>query len=91
MALYIMYMAYRNCEIKLEDTIIEATSGNTGISFSAIGRALNHEVKIIMPNWLSKERIAIIESMGSEVILISKEQGGFLGSIRLARADGKGN
>jgi cysteine synthase A len=84
MALYIMYMAYRNCEIKPEDTIIEATSGNTGISFSAIGKALNHQVKIIMPNWLSKERIAIIESMGSEVILISKEQGGFLGSIRLS-------
>lgn len=84
MALYVMYQAYRNCKIKPGDTIIEATSGNTGISFSAIGKALGHPVKIIMPNWLSKERIAIIESMGAEIILISKEQGGFLGSIQLS-------
>ncbi|MNL07408.1 Cysteine synthase [compost metagenome] len=37
-----------------------------------------------MPNWLSKERIDIIRSMGAEVILISKEEGGFLGSIKLS-------
>jgi cysteine synthase A len=44
-----------------------------------------------MPNWLSKERIDIIKSMGAEVLLISKEQGGFLGSIKLSEelvADG---
>jgi cysteine synthase A len=84
MALYIMYHAYKNGDIKPGDTIIEATSGNTGIAFAAIGKALGHPVKIIMPNWLSKERIDIIKSMGAEVILISKEQGGFLGSIELA-------
>ncbi|WP_158994128.1 PLP-dependent cysteine synthase family protein [Mucilaginibacter sp. L196] len=85
MALYIMYQAYKNCMIKPSDTIIEATSGNTGIAFAAIGKALNHQVKIIIPNWLSKERIDIIESMGAEVILIGKEQGGFLGSIELSK------
>jgi cysteine synthase A len=84
MALYIIYQAYENCKIKPGDTNIEATSGNTGISFSAIGKALGHPVKIIMPNWLSKERMDIITSMGAEVILITKEQGGFLGSIKLA-------
>ncbi|OCX54372.1 cysteine synthase [Mucilaginibacter sp. PPCGB 2223] len=84
MALHIMYNAYKNGRIKPGDTIVEATSGNTGIAFAAIGKALGHPVKIIMPNWLSKERIDIIKSMGAEVILISKEQGGFLGSIRLA-------
>jgi cysteine synthase A len=84
MALHIMYQAYKNCQIKPGDTIIEATSGNTGIAFAAIGKALGHPVKIIMPNWLSKERVDIIRSLGAEVILISKEQGGFLGSIELA-------
>jgi cysteine synthase A len=84
MALYIMHQAYRHCKIKPGDSIIEATSGNTGIAFAAIGKALGHTVKIIMPNWLSKERIGIIESMGAEVILISKEEGGFLGSIKIA-------
>jgi cysteine synthase A len=84
MALYIMYQAYKHGNVKPGDTIIEATSGNTGISFAAIGKALGHPVKIIMPNWLSKERIDIIRSMGAEVILISKEQGGFKGSISLS-------
>lgn len=84
MALYILEKAYHDEQIKKADTIIEATSGNTGISFSAIGRALGHDVKIIMPDWLSKERIDIIKSLGAEVILISKEAGGFLGSIALS-------
>src|SRR5690606_34646380 len=64
--------------------IVEATSGNTGIAFSAIGRALGHPVKIIMPNWLSRERIDIIKSMGAEIVLVSKEEGGFLGSIKMS-------
>lgn len=84
MALYILEKAYQLGEIKPGDTIVEATSGNTGIAFSAIGKALGHNVKIIMPNWLSKERIDIIRSLGAEVILISKEEGGFLGSIALS-------
>jgi cysteine synthase A len=37
-----------------------------------------------MPNWLSQERIDIIRSMGAEIILVSKEEGGFLGSIKLS-------
>lgn len=84
MALYILYKAYMNCQIDPKDTIVEATSGNTGIAFSAIGKALGHQVKIIMPNWLSKERIDIIKSMGADIQLISKEEGGFLGSIKLS-------
>lgn len=84
MALYILNQAYIRGLIKESDTIVEATSGNTGISFSALGKALGHDVKIIMPNWLSRERIDIIRSMGADVILISKEQGGFLGSIALS-------
>jgi len=83
MALNILFEAYKNCAIKPGDTIIEATSGNTGIAFAAIGKALGHAVKIIMPNWLSKERIDIIESMGAEVVLVSREEGGFLGSIKI--------
>lgn len=92
MALYILQKAYGQGAIKPGDTIVEATSGNTGIAFSAIGKALGHEVKIIMPDWLSKERMAIIKSLGAEVITVSKEEGGFLGSIALSQkmaAEGK--
>ena len=83
MALYILQSAYERGEIKPNDTIAEATSGNTGIAFSSIGRALGHKVKIVMPNWMSKERVDIIKSLGAEIISVSKEEGGFLGSIRI--------
>lgn len=84
MALYIMEKAYNEGVIKKGDTIVEATSGNTGIAFSAIGKALGHKVRIVMPDWMSKERVDIIKSLGAEIIPISKAQGGFLGSIKLS-------
>ncbi|WP_224751196.1 PLP-dependent cysteine synthase family protein [Mucilaginibacter pankratovii] len=84
MALYIMYQAYKNNAVKASDVIVEATSGNTGIAFAAIGKALGHDVIIMMPDWLSKERQDIIKSLGAEVHLVSKVDGGFLGSIRLS-------
>lgn len=84
MALYILQKAYEEQKIKPGDLIVEATSGNTGISFAAIGKALGHEVTIIMPDWLSRERMDIIQSLGAEVLLVSREAGGFSGSIQLA-------
>lgn len=82
MALHILQKAYETGAIKPGDTIIEATSGNTGISFSAIGKALGHKVMIVMPDWMSKERVDIIRSLGAEIIPVSMAEGGFLGSIR---------
>lgn len=82
MALYILQKAYQSGEIKPGDTIVEATSGNTGIAFAAIGKALGHRVIIVMPDWMSIERKNIIRSLGAEIIPVSKEEGGFLGSIR---------
>jgi cysteine synthase A len=84
MAFYILKEAYRTGAIHPGDVIVEATSGNTGIAFSALGRLLGHKVSIIMPNWMSMERKMMIKSFGAEIIPISKEQGGFLGSIRLS-------
>jgi cysteine synthase A len=84
MALYILEKAYAEKSIKKGDTIVEATSGNTGIAFAAIGRALGHPVRIIMPDWMSRERVDIIRSLGAKIIPVSKEQGGFLGSIRIS-------
>ncbi|HKO81510.1 MAG TPA: cysteine synthase family protein [Chitinophagaceae bacterium] len=84
MALYILQKAYSLGKIKPGNRIVEASSGNTGISFSSIGRNLGHHVTIIMPDWLSKERTDIIRSLGAQVISISKEKGGFLGSIELS-------
>lgn len=64
--------------------IVEATSGNTGIAFSAFGRLCNHPVHIFMPNWMSAERISLMQSFGATLHLVSLEEGGFLGSIELA-------
>jgi len=84
MALYILQRAYYEGRIKLGDTIVEATSGNTGISFAALGRALGHPVTIFMPDWMSRERVDLIHSLGAKIVPVTRSQGGFLGSIRLA-------
>ncbi len=81
MALHIMQHAYATGQIKPGDTIVEATSGNTGIAFSAIGRALGHPVTIFMPDWMSQERIQLIRSLGAKVVPVSHEEGGFVGCI----------
>ena len=83
MALHVLHSAYRTGQIKPGHTIVEATSGNTGIAFAAIGRALGHPVVIYMPDWMSPERAALIRSFGAHIKSVSKEQGGFLGSIEL--------
>lgn len=62
--------------------IVEATSGNTGISFAAIGALTHHPVHIFMPDWASVERIRIMELFGANVYLVSKEEGGFREAIR---------
>jgi cysteine synthase A len=86
MAFYILRKAYQQGQIKPGDMIAEATSGNTGIAFAALGRALGHPVRIYMPDWMSQERVRLIQSFGAEIIPVSREQGGFLGSIQQTEA-----
>jgi cysteine synthase A len=83
MVFNIFQAAYADGTLRAGDLVVEATSGNTGISCAAIGRALGHPVQIFMPAWMSKERVLLIRSFGAEVELLSREQGGFLGSIAL--------
>jgi cysteine synthase A len=86
MALHILRGARESGKLAPGGLIVEATSGNTGISFCAVGRALGHPVTIFMPDWMSAERIALIKSFGATIRLVSKEEGGFLGSIAQAEA-----
>ena len=76
-AYYIIIKAKQTGELKDGMPIIEATSGNTGISLAALGKYYHHPVYIFMPDWVSKERVKIMESYQANVILISREQGGF--------------
>ena len=81
MALHILRKGYARGTLLPGGLIVEATSGNTGISFAAIGRALGHPVAIYMPDWMSEERIRLIESLGADIHLVSKDDGGFVCSI----------
>ena len=82
MALHILRKAYQSGALKPGQQIIEATSGNTGIAFAALGRALGHKVTIFMPDWMSQERKDLIRSFGADIVLVSSDEGGFLGSIK---------
>jgi len=84
MALHILRTATESGQLKPGAPIAEATSGNTGIAFAALGRALGHPVTIFMPDWMSQERKDLIRSFGAEIRLVSSEEGGFLGSIRMS-------
>ena len=84
LAYYIINEAYNIGSLKKGMPIIEATSGNTGISFAALGALYNHPVHIFMPDSASKERIDIMKMYGANVYLVSKENGGFKGAITMA-------
>ena len=68
--------------LKDNQPIVEATSGNTGISFAALGAYYNHPVHIFMPDWASVERVSIMKLYKAHVHLVSKEEGGFREAIR---------
>lgn len=84
MALHILKRAAVAGELGQNDRIVEATSGNTGISFAAVGRALGNPVTIFMPDWMSRERVDVIRSLGARIRPVTREEGGFLGSIEMA-------
>lgn len=84
MAFHILRSAYREDAIRKGDVIAEATSGNTGISFAALGHAFGNPVHVFMPDWMSNERISLIRSYGADVTLVGHDQGGFVGSIEMA-------
>ena len=84
-AYYIIKNAKERGELKEGMPIIEATSGNTGISIAALGTYYNHPVYIFMPDWASKERVELMKSFGANIILKSKEDGGFIRCVEEAK------
>lgn len=84
-AFYIINNAKKRGHLKDGMPIIEATSGNTGISLAALGSYYKHPVYIFMPDWVSKERRNLMKGYGAKVFLISKEDGGFIKCIDEAK------
>lgn len=90
-AYYIINKAKERGELKDKMPIVEATSGNTGISLAALGAYYNHPVYIYMPEWASIERVKIMKNYGAHVTLISKEDGGFKKCLEEAEKFAKEN
>ncbi len=68
MAYFILSWAKQRGELQPGDTIVEATSGNTGIAMSMLGAAMGHSVIIIMPRNMSEERKCMMRVYGAEII-----------------------
>lgn len=84
-AVRMLHAAIESGELTPGKTIIEATSGNTGIGLAMAGVVLGYPVQIVMSEAVSEERRVIIRSYGAEVILTPADQGTD-GAIRKARS-----
>jgi cysteine synthase B len=79
-------------EIKTGDTLIEATSGNTGIALAMVAATRGYHLVLIMPDNMSQERQATMRAFGAKIIMVSKEAG-MIGARDLAdtmQQQGKG-
>jgi cysteine synthase B len=91
-ALSMIVKAEQRGHIQTGDTLIEATSGNTGIALAMVAAIKGYRMVLIMPDNLSMERRWAMQAYGAELILVSKEQG-MEGARDLAlsmQAEGKG-
>lgn len=82
-AFYMVKDAEESGRLKKGDTILEATSGNTGIGLAMVGAAKGYKVKLVMPECVSLERRKVLEAFGAEVVL-SPGKEGTDGAIKLA-------
>jgi len=71
-ALSMISHAEARAEIKPGDTLIEATSGNTGIALAMAAAIKDYRMVLIMPEHMSVERRAVMKAFGAEIILVSK-------------------
>ena len=74
-ALSMILNAQKRGEIKPGDTLIEATSGNTGIALAMVSAMLGYRMILVMPEHLSVERRQSMSAYGAEIVLNSKEGG----------------
>lgn len=90
MALYMMEVAEKKGLLKPGGTIIEATSGNTGISFAMLALLKGYKFIAVMPEHMSKERKQMMQAFGAEIVL-TPEKEGFPGSLKKTEELGREN
>ncbi len=89
-ARFIILEAEKRGELKPGSSILEVTSGNTGIALAMIGAMRGYRVVIMMPKTVSEERRAMIESFGAELHLLEglrRIQGAVQRSVEMAKKD----
>jgi cysteine synthase B len=74
-AYWMIQAAERSGELNPQKTILEATSGNTGIALAMIGAAKGYRVKLCMPACVSVERQRVLEALGAEAVLTRANEG----------------
>src|SRR5512143_4029794 len=72
-ALYMLNRAEEAGELGKGKTILEPTSGNTGIALAMLGAARGYRVKLVMPACVSLERRSVLEAYGAELVLSPAE------------------
>ena len=93
-AFSMIHQAELRGEIAPGDTLIEATSGNTGIALAMIAAMKGYHLKLLMPDNMSMERQASMKAYGATLVLVSQQQGGMEGARDIAaemaaRGEGK--
>jgi cysteine synthase B len=74
-AYYMIKKAEESGELTRDKTILEPTSGNTGIALAMIGAAKGYRVKLFMPECVSVERQRTLQAFGAEVVLTPAQEG----------------
>jgi cysteine synthase A len=78
--MFLLLEARKRGDLRPGDTVVETTSGNTGIALALVARELGHKVIIFMPEHMSRERVEMIERLGAEVRLTPRAEG-FPGAV----------
>ena len=82
-AKFMIEAAERDGRLEPGQTILEPTSGNTGIALALIGRLRGYPVKVVLPDAVTRERVELLQAYGAEIISSSGELG-TNGSVQMA-------
>jgi cysteine synthase B len=91
-ALSMIQRAEAHGDIRSGDTLIEATSGNTGIALAMVAAIKGYHMLLIMPEHMSVERRGVMKAFGAEIVLVTREEGmeGARDLAQQMQAEGRG-